>query len=172
MARINRNLLVGRLEKMGEMFPALVEGLSEEEVRWKPSPEEWSILEVCCHLLDEEREEFRPRLERTLRNPEEPWPPLDLRDVAQRRGYNQREPGAVLEEFSNLRRASIAWLRGLISPDWSRSHQAPGIGTLRAGDLIAAWAAHDACHLRQIAKRLQGLAARDAGEFHTAYAEP
>ena len=41
---------------------ALVEGVSEEQARWKPAPEVWSILEVMHHLWDEEREDFRVRL--------------------------------------------------------------------------------------------------------------
>jgi hypothetical protein len=36
--------------------------------------------------------------------------------------------------------------------------------------LLASWAAHDALHLRQIARRLHGLAARDAGPYGVAYA--
>jgi hypothetical protein len=44
------------------------------------------------------------------------------------------------------------------------------LGPIRAGDLLAAWAAHDAAHLRQIASRLIDLAKRDAGEYHISYA--
>ncbi|NUP91044.1 MAG: DinB family protein, partial [Candidatus Sumerlaeia bacterium] len=50
------------------------------------------------------------------------------------------------------------------------THRHPKAGPLRAGDLLAAWAAHDALHLRQIAKRLLDLARRDAGGFKTDYA--
>jgi hypothetical protein len=41
---------------------------------------------------------------------------------------------------------------------------------MRAGDLLASWAAHDARHLEQIAKRLHGLAARDGTPYSVAYA--
>ena len=37
---------------------ALVEGVGEEQARCKPDPESWSILEVVCHLLDEDSGEY------------------------------------------------------------------------------------------------------------------
>ena len=37
-------------------------------------------------------------------------------------------------------------------------------------DLLTSWAAHDALHLRQIAKRLFQLAERDGGEYNSRYA--
>ena len=56
---------------------ALVQGVSDQQARWKPDPDSWSILEVLNHLLDEEREDFRVRLDYTLHRPGEPWPPID-----------------------------------------------------------------------------------------------
>ncbi len=41
---------------------------------------------------------------------------------------------------------------------------------MHAGTLFASWLAHDALHLRQIAKRMYELAVRDAGSFDTKYA--
>lgn len=155
-------------------FPAAVRALSAAaspaDARWKPAPEHWSILEICCHLLDEEREDFRPRLESTLRDPGAAWPSLALDGVAEKRGYNQRDLAPVVAEFAAERARSVAWLRSLPSPDWATAYIHPKIGPIRAGDLLASWAAHDALHLRQIAKRLHGLAGRDGDGFSTRYA--
>jgi hypothetical protein len=46
----------------------------------------------------------------------------------------------------------------------------PKVGATAAGDVMASWAAHDALHLRQIAKRLWELAGRDGAPFRTGYA--
>ncbi len=162
--------LIDRLAR----FPAALRGVTgvfpEEALRWKPDGATWSVLEVCCHLLDEEREDFRPRLRSTLEDPAAPWPPLDLESVAQRRGYSARDLAQTLAQFAAERLASVTWLRSLAAPDWDATHRHPKAGPLRAGDLLAAWAAHDALHLRQIAKRLLDLARRDAGGFKTDYA--
>ncbi|MCC6659332.1 MAG: DinB family protein [Phycisphaerales bacterium] len=156
---MNAEALVARLAAVGEAVPALVGGLADADVRWKPAPEHWSILEVACHMADEETEDFRARVGSTLRDPAAAWPPLDLKDVAQRRGYNTRDPRAEVAKFVAARRESVAWLRSLRNPDWSRTYVHRSAGPLSAGDLLASWAAHDALHLRQIAKRLHGLAA-------------
>ena len=70
---------------------------------------------------------------------------------------------------------SVAWLRGMPlsgpgAPDWDRARTHPTAGTLLAGDLLAAWAAHDARHLAQIARRLHALAARDGAPYSVGYA--
>ena len=45
---------------------ALARGVTDAQARWKLSPEQWSILEVINHLYDEERQDFRTRLDLTL----------------------------------------------------------------------------------------------------------
>ena len=68
------------------------------------------------------------------------------------------------------RKASVEWLRSLAGVDWERTYQHPKIGPLRAGDLLAAWAAHDFLHLRQIASTRVALVQMAAGQFSTRYA--
>ncbi len=62
--KLTRELELG----MG-MVTALLEGVSAEEARFQPTPETWSILEALCCLYDEEREDFRQRLDILLRRP-------------------------------------------------------------------------------------------------------
>jgi hypothetical protein len=128
---------------------ALVQEVSDEQARWKPDPASWSILEVVNHLWDEERHDFRVRLDITLHRPDQPWPPIDPGGWVTARAYNQRSLGPSLEGFLAERQASLAWLRGLEAPDWEASYQAPW-GPIRAGDLMAAWVAHDLLHTRQL----------------------
>ncbi|MCC6229864.1 MAG: DinB family protein [Phycisphaerales bacterium] len=171
MSRVDVAAIIGRLERGAAAVQALCAVASAQRARWKPAPEHWSILEVCCHLLDEEREDFRVRLRSTLEDSARPWPALDLVGVAEKRKYNERDLAATLDEFVRERRASIAWLRSLAeSTDFNTAYQHPKFGPIYAGDLLASWAAHDALHLRQIAKRLHGMAADDAPGFAIAYA--
>jgi hypothetical protein len=55
--------LYQELQNSTEMIRALLVGVAPEEARLKPSAEAWSILEVVCHLYDEEREDFREHLD-------------------------------------------------------------------------------------------------------------
>ena len=162
--------MADRMERFPGALRALARGLPDADARWKPSPEDWSILEVVNHLADDEAEDIRVRLRLTLEAPGEPWPPVDAQAKAVERRYNDRDVNASVDRFARERAASLEWLRGLEAVDWEASHDEPKHGLLRAGDLMTAWAAHDALHLRQIAKRLHQLAERDGGGVSSAYA--
>jgi hypothetical protein len=164
--------LIAALERFGRVLPALVRDVAADEAAWKPPDGAWSILEVVCHLVDEEVLDFRHRLALTLSDPEQSWPPIDPEGWAVERRYNESRLSDAVPRFESLRAESIAWLRSLDRPDWNRARHHPKAGPIRAGDLLAAWAAHDQLHVRQIAKRMYELAGRDAGEFSTAYAGP
>jgi hypothetical protein len=142
-----------------ERIRALASNIGPEQARWRPDPESWSILEVINHLYDEEREDFRVRLDITLHRPGEAWPPIDPAGNVTARRYNEREPGPSLEAFLAERRDSLAWLAGLGSSDWGATYETRS-GSLRAGDLLASWAAHDLLHLRQLVE-LNYLYARE-----------
>jgi hypothetical protein len=128
---------------------ALVDGVSEQQARWRPDPDSWSMLEVINHLLDEEREDFRVRLDYILHRPGQPAPPIDPGGWITKREYNQRDPEASLAQFLSEREASIAWLRELSAPDWDATYDAPW-GQIRAGDIFVSWVAHDLLHMRQL----------------------
>lgn len=168
---MNAPRLIARLEGFAQTLPSAVAGVTDEEARWKPPGGAWSILEIVCHLADEEVQDFRTRLDLTLHQPGTPWPKIDPEGAARERRYNEQDLATTLDRFVRERRKTIAWLRALPAViDWSAAHHHPTFGPIRAGDLLASWAAHDALHLRQIAKRLHEFAAEDAPGFSTAYA--
>jgi hypothetical protein len=162
--------LIASLEHFCSVLPAVVRGTSDADARWKPADGAWSILEVVRHLGDEEVEDFRMRVELTLRDPTLPWPPIDPEKAAIARKYNEASFAEAVQRFVDERAKSVAWLKSLRNPDWSKTKTHPKLGSLRAGDLLTAWAAHDHLHLKQIAKRKFQLAARDGGEYEVDYA--
>lgn len=167
---MNPDLLIGRLEHFAFALPNLVKGLSEVEARWRPSDGGWSILEVICHLADEEEHDFRKRLELLFTHPERPWPRLNIDEMVEEGNYNERDLAREAERFQRERMRSVRWLRSTGTADWTVTKEHPKFGSLRAGDLLASWAVHDALHLRQIARRFHDLAVRDAPGFSTLYA--
>jgi hypothetical protein len=162
--------LIASLERFGVILPEVVREITEDDSRWKPPDGAWSILEIVCHLADEEEFDFRERIRLTLMDPAASWPLIDPETWAVERRYNQQRLTAAVSRFTSLRKQSAAWIRSLENPDWSRAHSAPQVGALRAGDLLAAWVAHDCLHLRQISKRMYQMASRDAGNYSTRYA--
>ena len=162
--------LIMSLNRFGRMLPAVVDGLSESDAKWKPDENSWSILEVVCHLADEEVEDFRLRLKMTLSDPKQEWPPIDPEGVAIERKYNEQNLVAVTQRFTKERSDSIQWLESLQNPDWELAFDHPQYGPLSAGLLMVSWAAHDQLHLRQIAKRMFEMNQRDGAPFSTKYA--
>ncbi len=161
--------VIARLKGNAARIQALVKGLSESEARWNPEPGSWSSLEVVNHLLDEEREDFRVRIEITLFHPDDPWPPIDPERWVVERAYNERELGLSLAAFLEERETSLKFLKGLEEPNWDASYEAR-FGTIRAGDLLAAWVAHDILHQRQLIELQYARMARDTAPYSPRYA--
>ena len=97
-----------------EQIRALTLGVTQDEARYKADHETWSILEVVCHLYDEEREDFRQRLDFILHQPAEPFPPIDPQGWVTERGYNQRDFAEMLAAWvahDNLHSRQLVELR-------------------------------------------------------------
>jgi hypothetical protein len=161
--------VVSRLAGQAKAIEALVTGISDKQARWKPDPASWSVLEVINHLWDEEREDFRMRIDYNLHRPGETWPPIDPAGWVTERRYNEGDPATSLQGFLNARETSLTWLQGLELPDWSASYEAPW-GTITAGDLLAAWAAHDLLHIRQLVELRWRLAQAEMAPYSADYA--
>jgi hypothetical protein len=149
---MNIDEFIDRLFSNAETIQCLVAGITDEQARWRPAPDKWSILEVVNHLYDEEREDFRERLGRILNGTAASAPGIDPQGWVTARGYNERDPGESLDRFLRERLESIEWLKSLDDPDWDAAYNHPSAGRLTAGDMLASWLAHDLLHIRQIAK--------------------
>lgn len=144
--------VVHRLRAGADVFRALTRDVSADQARWKPGPDAWSILEVVCHLADEEVRDFRTRLDLLLHDPDAPWPPNDPEGWVVEERYNERSIEPELARFLAERERSVAWLDALHVPSaaWEHTHPGTFVGAVTAGDLLASWVAHDLIHVRQI----------------------
>jgi hypothetical protein len=167
---MNHEQLIQSLERFAPTLVAVASDVATAYARWKPPDGAWSILEIVRHLGDEEVEDFRARLELTLRDPAAEWTPIAPEQWATDRKYNDGDLKAAVDRFVSERKKSIAWLKSLKNPDWSSTHTHPKFGSMSAGELLTAWAAHDLLHLRQIAKRLYQLACEAGRPYSAEYA--
>ncbi len=162
--------LIDRLSRFPAMLAALLEGVGVQDARRRSPEGAWSIVEIVCHLCDEEREDFPSRLRALLEDPQRDWPPIDPEGWAVTRRYIERDPGERLVAFTAMRERNMEWVRAWAdAADWGRMKRHP-LGDLHAGDLLAAWCDHDLLHARQVLKRLHELTQRDAGVYSTLYA--
>ena len=170
--RMDYKYFISSLENSAEKIRILLEGISKEQSKWKPNPEKWSILEVVNHLYDEEKDDFRKRLDLTLHKPEEEWPRIDPQGWVIAHEYSTKDFHQSVKNFFDERAKSIQWLINLSVPEWDTIHQHQIIGPLSAADLLAAWAAHDYLHLKQISELQAGYLNILARPYSTKYASP
>ena len=108
------------------------------------------MLEIVCHLYDEEREDFRARVKHTLETPNKEMPKIHPQGWVAERKYMERNNDEMVSKFLNERDQSIAWLKSLSSPPWKNVYHHPTAGEFSAEMFLSNWLAHDYLHFRQI----------------------
>lgn len=131
---------------------------------------EWTMLEVMCHLYDEEREDFRVRVIQTLMYPKTPLASIDPEGWVVSRGYAQRAFGEMRGRFLAEREQSIMQLRQLGDADWRTHLNHPRLCELTAEQVAWAWVAHDLLHIRQLTELRYLLFQRQTTAYGYGYA--
>ena len=144
--------IIQQLAANAAVFETMLRGISKEVNEWKPAPDKWCLLQVVCHLYDEELDDFRPRLTHVLEKPAEPLPPSNPLAWVEDRQYMQQHYETMLSKFIAERKKTIDWLQSLKNPKWDNAFQHPQYGPLRARMFLINWLAHDYLHLRQITR--------------------
>lgn len=169
---MNIQFFTTRFSANAEAIERLLKDIDDDHARWKPAPDKWSILEVVCHLCDEEKLDFRTRLDLTLHKPGEPWPPIDPPGWVKEHNYEGKNVNEQLLLFLAERYKSIAWLSELREPHWDNSYAHPMLGDITAGGLLGSWLAHDYLHFQQLGRLFNGYLARMAAPHSLTYASP
>src|SRR5207302_4222470 len=98
-----------------EATPAILRGLmseiSDEDARWKPAPDRFSVAEVLAHLSHSEGHCYRLRLDRFLA---EERPELEPDDASFYLDlYRDADPEDSFAHFEEQRDSNVEFLRGL-----------------------------------------------------------
>ena len=152
-----------------EMIRALLAGIDQEQSQVKPDAKSWSILEVVCHLYDEEREDFREHLDHILHRPNAEWHRINPPAWVTERNYNGQMLRDMKEKLFAERSKSLDWLRGLSNADWDTS-LTNEFGTVTAGEMFASWVAHDNLHIRQLVELRRARIERITQPYSIGYA--
>ena len=141
----------------------------------RPADGAWSAREIVCHLRDVE-ELFQLRLH-TILALDEPsilvfgasavalaaWRiadrydhPLNPERWAEDRQYARHDTRHALAAFTRRRAAVVALLQSLTSTDWDRIGIHPRQGRLSMRDWVAGFVGHDANHLDQLRRAVDG----------------
>src|SRR5215467_8750174 len=99
------------LEATPTILRGLMAELSNEDVRWKPAPDRFSVGEVLAHLSHSEGHCYRARLDRFMAEERPEFEPDDAQfhlDL-----YRNADPEDSFDHFEEQRESNIGFLRNL-----------------------------------------------------------
>jgi hypothetical protein len=139
-----------------DIFKSLLEGVSQEQAQAaRGGDEDWSIVEVVCHLRDAE-ERALERM-RAMRDQDEPFlPGYDQEAWARERNYAAQDVHEALQGYLRLKEQHIAELEALTPEQWGRPGMHEEQGRITISDHTLHLVAHDSQHAAQIARQLKG----------------
>jgi hypothetical protein len=137
---------------------SLLQGLSEEQLRYKPTEETFSLKENILHLRDIEIEGYGRRLRLILAENLPTLEDIDGTRLCQVRRYQLANAARALEEFCRARQGNIAYLRNMTAFQWNRKAIFNG-DEITLLQLVDKWVAHDLDHLKDIEALLEKIKA-------------
>lgn len=142
--------IIDQLEHNKSCFRGLFEDKSEEMYLYRPQENKWCLLEIACHLLDEEKEDFRARIKYIFEHPDYDMPSINPPAWVTERNYMSRDFQIVVSLFLEEREKSVAWLRDRVHANLEDQINHPKLGVMSAKLFLNNWLAHDYLHMRQI----------------------
>lgn len=145
---------INQLRCNRDILLSIFKSIDPEIVRWKPNINGWSPIEILCHLIDEEREDFRYRTVHILDQPHIKMPTFNPIDWVVDKAYIEQDFHDKIQEFNLERNISIALLSQYSSTDnkWLNTYVHPNYGTVTAEHFLKNWLAHDLLHIKQITR--------------------
>ena len=139
-------------ERSPKEIAAAVSGLSNQILRYKPSPENWCVLEILGHLADVEIV-YGYRVRQMLADTKPVIAPMDRNAWARNLNYMDCRPSELVAFYGLGRHHNLRLLRSLKLSDLSKSAFHPEIQReVTVADLVEQMSGHGAAHLQQIEK--------------------
>lgn len=154
---------IKQLEKNKTIFFSLLNDATENEYLFRAEPNQWNMLEIICHLLDEEREDFKTRLHNVLNTPELAPPSIAPVEWVKSRDYVNQNFEETTIQFLLERDKSISYLSELKDAKWENGYEYGNYGRVTGRFFLSNWLAHDYLHIRQITRLKYDYLAKSSG---------
>ncbi|MFM2309350.1 MAG: hypothetical protein RLY87_1471 [Chloroflexota bacterium] len=136
---------------------SLIGNIACAQVRVRPSPDAWSIIEIAGHLTDAERV-MRERITQICTNDAPIIIPFDQDASVRNQRYHDADLLEVLRSLHQERQTTLALVAQLRPADFARTGWHPEVGILRVDMLLEYLAKHDYQHYRHIHVILRHIA--------------
>ncbi len=139
------------------VMAGLVQPLPASAWALEPTPDDWALIEVVCHLRDTEREIHHTQVQ-LMREESEPFiPRADAGAWAKQRRYLTEDGRAALRDFTAARLKTLQRLKELGESDWDRKARHAIFGPTDFKEVVGFMAEHDRLHVQQAWKTLKAL---------------
>lgn len=128
----------------------ITQGLDHQALTWKPSPEDFSILENVCHLRDIEAEGYNVRIEKILTEEQPRLADVDGARLARERDYNAQDLKAALQAFRVARVRSLQLLKGIKPGALEREGELETVGRITLEGILLMMVEHDRGHIDEM----------------------
>ena len=143
--------ILDTLETQLKQTRTLFSGRSERDGEFRYAPDKWTVKEVVGHIADCERI-FSYRALRIARGDQTPLAGFEQEDYVRRAAFNKRQLADLVEEFADVRLATLSLFCSLDAEAWLRRGVANnGPVTVRALAFITA--GHELHHRRILEER-------------------
>ena len=146
---MSRQEIVDTLRALPGQIEGLVRDLDEEALRRRPTPDQWSIKEVCAHLRDS-LEIDGERIRRMLEEDEPSISSYDQEALARERDYQNESMPLVLTALRAYSGGNAYALEGLSDEQWQRGGRHEERGRITVGGYAEQQAEHVRAHLEQL----------------------
>jgi hypothetical protein len=142
--------VVSFLEETPRHIRQFAAEMAEQELRLKPSNDEFSVVEQVCHLRDLEREGYGARIKKMLAENEPQLPDFDGSRIARERDYNKQDFESACREFTHQREENVRVMKTLSPDQLNRSGVLEGVGTITLERLFQLMREHDQSHRQEL----------------------
>jgi hypothetical protein len=144
---------IDTLAAFPEQLKRQLHGLEEAALRFRPAPDQWSIMEIVGHIVDVGAL-WPARIRQMLATDNPALAAVDP-DWVRQRDYHNKQPGFLLLTLAEQRAEFVEFVRVLRPAQLARPGIHPTRGPLTVEQGIAALADHDRGHSQQIAANLE-----------------
>ena len=156
---------IRNLSSTPQQVDDLVQGLSDEQLSWKPGPEVFSMRENILHLRDIDVEGYEQRLELILSETCPSLSDIDGGKLARDRNYNAQPVEVALNDLRRSRAATIDRLKACSDGDLDRQAQLQGLGTIDLRRVLELWLEHDHGHVADMKELRRSLETGEEPSF-------
>jgi FMN phosphatase YigB (HAD superfamily) len=147
--------LFAKMRASAATIHSVREEYSDEIWRFKPAENEWSLIEIICHLRDADRFVNIPRFKEAFAEENPFLASIDTDSWVTECNYIDEPVDSAVQQMLNARMQFIDLLKNFPGEWWKKPARHSVFGPTCLAELVMFIITHDKIHIRQIQKTLE-----------------